>query len=94
MAPDEDLDTAAAESDALPWESITTDTSDEGEEPEEPEEASRPAAKGRSYTWLHLLVLCLVAFVLGVVIYLLLDRSGAVQAEALAGFSTFLAVGW
>jgi hypothetical protein len=41
-------------------------------------EIPRPTRpKGPSYTWLHLVVLALVAFVLGWVIVLLLDRSSS-----------------
>ena len=42
-----------------------------------------PVVKQRSYTWLHLVVLALVAFVLGWVIFLLLDNASSSTTGAL-----------
>ncbi len=46
-----------------------------GAVPVEPDERDEDESHGRSYTWLHLVVLALVAFVLGVLIWLLMDRA-------------------
>ncbi|MBU4335210.1 MAG: hypothetical protein KJ548_01430 [Actinobacteria bacterium] len=51
-------------------------------DPTEPEDAK--VAKPRSYTWLHLVVLALVAFVLGWVIFLLLDSASTSTTGAQA----------
>ncbi|MBU4216049.1 MAG: hypothetical protein KJ792_15535 [Actinobacteria bacterium] len=51
-------------------------------DPAEPEDAK--AEKVRSYTWLHLVVLALVAFVLGWVIFLLLDNASSSTTGAQA----------
>jgi lipopolysaccharide export LptBFGC system permease protein LptF len=57
----------------MPWNTIAgadeTDAADGGVEPSAPQ--------GRSYTWLHLVVLCVVGFVFGVVIYMLLAKGAA-----------------
>jgi hypothetical protein len=51
-------------------------------DPTEPDDAK--VAKPRSYTWLHLVVLALVAFVLGWVIFLLLDNASTSTTGAQA----------
>ena len=72
--------------DALPWESIAPDVQDVSEKPEKadkkpekkPDKAGASTPKGKrgmwSYTLLHVLVLAVVAFVLGWIIWMLLTK--------------------
>lgn len=74
----------------LPWESIAPDAQDTPEKPERPEKTAKPdkaadttatPSKQKrglwSYTLLHVVVLLVVAFVLGVIIWMLLNRDGS-----------------
>ncbi|MCL2090066.1 MAG: hypothetical protein FWH11_02380 [Micrococcales bacterium] len=84
---------------ALPWESIAPDVQDVPEKPGKKAKSDKadttrtPTAKKKglwSYTLLHVLVLAVVAFVLGVIIWMLLNKNGsALEAEgALSGPQT------
>jgi uncharacterized protein HemX len=76
----------------LPWESIAPEAQDAPEKPGKPEkkakpdkaadqtETSEPSKQKRglwSYTLAHVVVLLVVAFALGVVIWMLLNRDGS-----------------
>lgn len=56
------------------------------------EPAEEKVTKPRSYTWLHLVVLALVAFVLGWVIFLLLDNASSSTTGTQASAADLLTV--